>query len=52
MTKKHIRIHYFDNNLRQQTLTGIKERKAKTELHQRDTTARTNLRQKALTEII
>ena len=31
---------------------GIKKIKAKAELHQRDTAARTNLRQQALTEII
>ena len=50
MTKKHLWIRYFNNNLRQQTLTEIKERKAKAEIHRRDTAVRTNLRQQALTE--
>ena len=43
---------YFYNNIRQHTLTAIKERKAKADLHRRETAARTNLRQQALTEII
>ena len=51
MSKKHRRICYSNNNLRQQTLTDIKERKAKAELHWMETTACTNLRQQALTEI-
>ena len=49
MTKKHRR--YFHNNLRQHTLTGIKEKKMKTETHRRETAEHTNLRQQALTEI-